>query len=213
MSNAKIPNRRSRWDFGFRHWDFQRKTFGFTLVEVVVMMMIVVTISGVVLVSFTGLHEGVATNRAARELALAIRRMQNVSLAVTQVNTLAGPRTPGAVGMRLETGSPRYTLFADIVRDNKYDAVVVAGQSDAKISEGVLEGGVAITGLSYENEFGRSQTVETAHVIFTAPEAAMTVSDRNGETLGEVLQIVLSRSSGRLAKTVTVRTSGQVSIK
>lgn len=179
------------------------------MVEVVVMLMIITAVSATVLVGFGSTREGAALNRSARELALAIRRAQNMSLAVTQVDTLAGPKVPPAVGVRLAQGGETYFLFADLADNKKYDAddVKIAGADNL-----AFERGVKIKSLTYL-EVSSRRTAAAAQVVFAAPEAAMYIADANGDTLGEVIEIELAGPSGRLIKTVTVRTSGQVSIK
>ena len=177
-------------------------------------MTIMVTISGMVLVSFTGLREGSALNRASRELALAVRRAQNTSLAVTQVDTRAGPKIPSAVGVRLTQGVPVYILFADLTRDNKYDTAVISDDPDARMGDDqMFEGGVKVKALIYQDALNDSRTAPVAHIIFAAPEAAVFIADQDGAALGDTLQIELAAASGNLTKTVTVRTSGQVSIR
>ncbi|MFY9463084.1 MAG: hypothetical protein WAP52_02780 [Candidatus Sungiibacteriota bacterium] len=203
---------------GYRRFDFCALQFafgrGFTMVEVVVMMTIMVTISGMVLVSFTGLHEGSALSRAVRELALAIRKVQNTSLAVTQVNTNAGPKIPSAVGLRLTQGASVYVLFADLTRDNKYDTSVILDDPDARIGDDqIFERGVKVKSLTYTDALNNPATVAVAHIIFAAPEAAVFIGDQDGNTLGDILKIELTAASGNVTKTVTVRTSGQVSIR
>ena len=190
-------------------------TKGFTIIEIVVMLMIMTAVSAVVLVSFTGLHEGAALNRAARELAFAIRRAQNMSFAVTQIGTQAGPVIPPAVGVRLVSGSPNYFLFADIAQDNKYSEEVVGGLIDAKVSSGeqTFEGGIKVGSLTAYDDLGIPHVTPVAHIIFIAPEAAVVLADTDGNSLGEVVEISLVSASGQLKKTIVVRTSGQVSIK
>lgn len=179
------------------------------------MMMIITIISAVVLVSFTGLHEGAAINRSAREMALALRRGQNMSLAVTQIDTNAGPRIPPAVGVRFDAGSSRYFLFADLTPDNSYRPDVVADTGDAKLvgGETTMEGGVSVRSLTVYDTFGTPRTVAAAHVLFLAPEASAVISDAAGASLGDTIRIELASGSGQLTKRITVRTSGQVSIR
>jgi hypothetical protein len=184
------------------------------MVEMVVMMAIIVVISGMVLVGFTGLHEGSALNRAVRELALSIRGVQNTSLAVTQIDTRAGPKIPAAVGIRLMQGSPAYTLFADLTRDNKYDTSVISDEPDARMGDDrMFEGGIKVSSLTYVDALNNPRQVSVAHIIFAAPEASVLVTDQDGAALGDTLVIELQGVSGTLKKTVTVRTSGQISIK
>lgn len=177
---------------------------GFTMIEVVVMLGIVTMISTVVLVSFTGLNEGGAMQRAGRELALAIRRAQNMSLAVTQVETSTGPQIPPAVGIKLDRTNPSgYFLFADMVRDNKYTP------DDAKIGQDeAFPVGVRVSSLT--DSSGASYTF--IHLLFAAPEAVVTITDTNGVSVGDKIDIELSSPSGQKKK-VVMRTSGQVSIK
>lgn len=180
------------------------------MVEMVVILSIVTAISSVVLFSFSGLSEGAALNRSARELALAIRQAQNMSLAVTQIDVGSPPtpQIPPAVGIRLNTAEPNiFFLFADLPSvDNKY-----TGASE-KIpgTQTTFERRVKINRII--DESGASKPL--AHIIFVAPEATLVLTDEAGAaTLGEKINIELSSPSGNLKKTVTVRVSGQVSIK
>lgn len=187
---------------------------GFTMVEVVVMMMIMTIISAVVLVSFTGLHEGAAINRSARELVLALRRAQNMSLAVTQIETLAGPRIPPAVGMRFAENGETYFSFGDFNRDNRYGDELPEDERDVRLAvDAIFEGGVRIEKVVYYDSFGTRQPVPLLYIVFAAPEAAVTIAGADGSSLGDHAEIVLATRSGSLVKTVSVRTSGQISIK
>lgn len=179
---------------------------GYTMIEVVVMLAIVTAISTVVLISFTGLNEGGAVNRSARELALAIRRAQNMSLAVTQVQTSSGPRIPPAVGLKLDRSNPTsYFTFADLVLDNKY---VSAGDAQIGVDE-TFPRGTRINLLT--GPTGSPHTI--VYIMFAAPEAVVTLSDINGASIGDKAEIEIVSASGLYKKRITVRTSGQVGIK
>jgi len=188
---------------------------GFTIIEVAVMLAIITAISAIVLVSFTGLHEGAAINRSAREMALGIRRAQNMSFAIAQVDTQAGPVIPPAIGVRVAVGSPIYFLFADIVQDNKYSDTVQNNRVDAKVNNGeaTFEGGVTVGSLTAYDALMVPHSVSVAHVMFLAPEATVLLTDGAGDSLGDVLEIGLVSASGAARARVVVRTSGQVSIQ
>lgn len=179
---------------------------GFTTIEIVVILAIISVISTLVLVSFTGLNEGGAVNRSARELALALRRAQNMSLAVTQVPTSAGLRNAPAVGLKLDRNNPNsYFLFADLLQDGKYSAA-----DDAKIgADEVFPRGIKINLITG----GSGVSFPVAHIIFAAPEATVTLSDGSGTTIGNVIEVEIITASGLQKKTVTARTSGQISIR
>ena len=208
-----------RGEANFGNWKFRDgKLRGFTIVEMVVVMAVITAISAVVLVNFGGLREGAALTRSARELALSIRRAQNMSLAVTRVDTLVNgelvPAIPPAVGLRLEQDRQSYFLFADMVQDNKYDAELIPDVDDALISDDVLfEQGVRIKALTYRDALEQPRSISVAHVVFVAPEAAVSLTDGDGSSLGDLLEIELALPSGRLVKKIEMRMNGQVSIK
>lgn len=177
------------------------------MVEVVVMISILTAISAIVLFSFTGLNQGAALNRSIRELALALRRAQNMSLAVSQVEVGGALLIPPAIGIQLQDEAQSYLIFGDLPgsRDNKYTSLA------EKIGPDLLfERGVKVESLID----GNNTSHVTVHIIFTAPEAAITLTDVGGGAMGSNdLVITLSPPSGQPKKTVTVRTSGQISIK
>ena len=180
------------------------------MVEMVVMLSIVTAISSVVLFSFTGLNEGAALNRSVRELTLAIRQAQNMSLAVTQleVGSPPTPQIPSAVGVYISTNmADRFFLFADLPTvDFKYSG------SSEKIpgTEKVMERRVIINRII--DESGNSRP--TVHILFTAPEANLTLTNDAGASISsDKIDIELITPSGNLKRIITVRVSGQISIK
>ncbi len=178
---------------------------GFTMIEVVVMLSVITALSVVVLFSFTGLNEGVALNRSSRELALAIRKTQNMSLAIRRVQTPAGPVIPSAVGIQLSTlNAKKFLIFADLARDNRYNPA-----DDVMIEEGTFERTIFIRSLL--NQAGTPQTI--VNIVFQAPEATVVIADRDGSSIGDMLTIELTPTLGGSSKQISVRTSGQVSIK
>ena len=179
---------------------------GFTLIEAVVMLGVITAISSVVLVSFTGLSEGGALNRSARDLALSLRQAQNMALAITQVSTSLGPKIPPATGIKLVQNSTSYFTFADLNLDNKY----TGENEDAKIgSDQNFVRGIKVKSLT--DDTGNARSI--AYIIFAAPEAAVALSDVNGTKVGNQLTIELTSGSGNTTKKIIIGTSGQISIK
>lgn len=187
----------------------ERKGTGFTVIETVVSITILTILSAVTLISFTALNEGGALARSARELALAIRRTQNVSLAVTSIEVGSPPvrEVPPAVGVRLVQNQSTYLLFADRVssRDFKYSG---ASEKVGK-DESFLRAVKVATLTAYP--VGTPVLYSTIHILFSAPEATVFLSDENGISVGDRAEIELATPSGR-KKTIVVRTSGQVSV-
>jgi len=181
---------------------------GFTMIETVVVVAIITAISAQVLFGFTGFNEGAALNRSRRELALAIRRAQNMSLAVTQIMVGDPPTAlvPIAMGLRLAIADPSASfLFADLTpRDNKYTGIgekVLA--SDVRFERNVKINRILDeSGILYP----------VVHILFSSPEAYLTFTDANGGALvANLITIELLTPSGQI-KRVVVRANGQISM-
>lgn len=179
------------------------------MVEVVVMVGIITAISGMVLFSFTGLNEGGALNRSASELALNLRKAQNYSLAVSQLAVGSPPVAvlPPAVGLELTLNRSSYLLFADLdtpaVRDFKYSGV------NEKIGgDEVFLKNVKVSSL--DTPAGQQAKI---NIFFTAPEAFMVITQGDGINVGNKVDIKLESPTTGQTKTITVRTSGQITIK
>lgn len=217
----KFQNRPAR--AGYQN--FAQKRAGFTMAEMVIILSIMTVISAIVLFSFTGLSERGSINRSARELALALRSAQGMSLAVTQVG-VGSPtpvnKIPPAVGIKFVRGTNNYQIFADLnpagsSRDRKYtDSSENIG--DPKI----MEKSVRINALNYRDPLGLARSAGSAHIIFTAPEATIEITDGNGAPLGngEELEVELSPSAAASCeeainpcKRIMIKTSGQINIK
>jgi Tfp pilus assembly protein FimT len=176
---------------------------GYTATELVVVFAIIAFISGMVLISFTGLNENGALNRSAQELALGIRDAQNGALGVRRIASV----TPVAVGVQLNADSSIYFLFADD-GDRVY-----SNPPDSKIGlNKVFPRGITINSLTGFPS-GVATTYSAVHITFVAPESVALLSDGGGSPVGDRLDIELITPSGNATRMVTVRTSGQVSIK
>jgi len=177
---------------------------GFTMFEIVVMLAIITAISVVVIFSFSDLREGININKTAREIALALRQAQNFSLAVRSIDTPLGNTVPRTVGVQIVVGGS-YFIFADLNVNGKFDAL-----TDVKLTDSTPIPGGSI--------FGFEGCVPTPcpsiiNVLFSSPEAAVTLTDNNGADIGDRVQIDLQSFTGLTKRNVSVRTSGQISIQ
>ena len=187
-----------------------RERGGFTVVEGLVMVSIVMIISLIVLVNFRGLGGNVALRRSVQELALDLRRAQGMALAVRRVSTTAGPVIPRVVGVHFTLTSPSgYFSFVDLNLNRIYDA-----GTDAIINESnvVLPGRASISGLNSYDGGGNPVAQSVVTITFAAPDAAMAIYNASG-AIGDSARIELAAPAISLVKSVRVRTSGQVSIE
>ena len=188
------------------------RTAGFSVLELLVAITIITLTSAMTLVSFTGVRDRTAVNRAARDLALAARRVQQLSLSVSAFEAGFSSPTAQMVGISVVSDSSEYTIFLDKNENGIYETGVDTTSTQPGLS-GEFVGGVRIRRIGYIDLIGNPASTLVAHVIFAAPEATMRFTDVSGNNLGEVLDIEIGTTAGIFIRTVTIRISGQISIK
>ncbi|OGZ96892.1 MAG: hypothetical protein A2847_02695 [Candidatus Sungbacteria bacterium RIFCSPHIGHO2_01_FULL_50_25] len=203
--NSKLRNAGRAPD----HFIFEHSA-GYTAVELIIVAGIMVTITAAVLIGFGTLNTNAALNRAARDLGVSLRRAQNMSLAVSGISAI-GNEVPPAVGVQLTTSATSYILFGDRIasEDLRYTSL------SERIETTSFERNVRVSGFE---TVGSSPTPYVPaggilHVLFSAPEADPKITDGDG-TLAppDSITIILEAPNGNVKK-VTVRESGEVSIK
>ena len=186
-----------------------KSRLGFTTVEIVVVIAIMAAVSGMVMFSFSGLNEGASLNRSARDLALSIRKAQNFSLTVRQLlvgSPVPTSTLPPAIGIELTVGQSSYILYADLgtpIGDYKYNGL--SEKIDPSLS---LDKNTRIVSLTTP-----ANSYDKVNIIFTAPEASVVLTDSTGSSIGNSLTITLQAPNTGQTKTVTIRTSGQITLK
>lgn len=185
---------------GFRVF---RAARGFTMVEVVIMLAIIILISSGVLVSFPSTLGTISTQVSAQRLALALRQAQNQALAVRTVEGPDGPVVPKAVGIRIDLASPtNFLSFADMNLNKIYDPL------DIIILETDFEREVRVVEIL--DETGRNQSV--INIVFVTPTADMNIFNE-ADTIGQSAAIGLRSAGGELTRRVLINISGQISIE
>jgi len=187
---------------------------GITAAELLVSISIITIVSAQILVSFTGLNESIALQRSARELALAIRRAQNISLATTQFPGITEPVVAAGVRISRLTGEQnRYFIFIDRAnpsRDNRYSG---AGSGEKlPQTETIFPRGVVVSSFIGCASNPTCTGVDVIHAIFVAPEATAILTDANGTPVGNNIEITLRAPNLQTVK-VIVLTTGQISIR
>lgn len=188
---------------------------GFTTIELVVSLAIITLVSAQVLVSFSGLGQGVTLNRAIQELVGEIRKAQYAAIAVIYAPTSGLPPSP-AVGIRISTvvgATPQVLRFIDRndwpigapqPQDNKYTG------PQEKIGEYALPGKIRINRLIDDQD---NDAYTTMHILFKVPEAEVTLAKDDGTPFpGNRVDIELISTTGA-KKTVTVRITGEINAK
>lgn len=195
-----------------KHTHMQKSLAGFTLVEVIVVVAVVGFISAQIFASFSGLNQASIFKRSAQELSFNIRRAQNMALAVAPVAIGGSLTIPQSVGIRITSSlndddgdgvsdNKEYFFFSDQNANGKYD-----GPGERIEPSIFLPGGMRITSIT-----GSVFANQACHIIFYTPEARVALTQYNGNSVGNFMNVTLTAPSG---DTITVRTlvSGQVSV-
>lgn len=167
-------------------------------------------IGGQVIISFSGLGQGVTLNRAVQELVGEIRKAQYAALAVVYAPQTGLPPSP-AVGLRISIGgTPPVLRFIDrtdcpdCVQNGQYDSAW-----DEKIGEYRFPDNIRINRIL--DDQGNSYTA--THILFQVPEASIRFTRDDGTAFpGNRMDIELTSSTGT-RKTVTVRITGQINAR
>ena len=191
---------------GRASWFYNRIYFysGFTILEMLVSVAIILLISGQVLVSFSNVKEASTLTRAAQELAFNIRRAQNMSVSVVGVGIGGTMQIPNAGGLRLSSmigNNDKYFFFADQNGNGMYDGPLERIEPNI-----LLPGNIRITAITGEAPAGSG-----VHIIFYTPEATLLLSNAAATPIINFLSITLTGPSGGVQR-VRVRISGQVTV-
>jgi type II secretory pathway pseudopilin PulG len=208
---------------GFRISDFHRKSEGFTMVEIVIMLGIIVMVSTVVLVNFPAVTETIFIQRSGQEISGLLRRAQSMSLAVRSArNPQDGSvRSPCGVGVHFTNNSGIATLFGDM--PDLLSGDTTCGSSDrffnpsidATIATFTLERNLKIA-LSTPTRPPGAVPGEL-NVVFMSPDASVSIlGDSIGDDIGQTdarasIKIVTPKLD--LQRIVEISITGQISVK
>lgn len=119
---------------------------GFTLIELMVVISIILILSAMIIPSYRQRAEILSLDRSANKLAQDLRRAQEMATAVREFQ---GIIPPGGYGIYLKRGDNFYILFADCNNNQRYDLIGnFCNGFPEKVEDLFLERKVKITNLS-----------------------------------------------------------------
>ena len=99
---------------------FKKKSAGFTLIELIVVLFIMTLVSSVVLANYGSFRQSTSVLNLANEVALSIRQAQVFGVAVVGEGIGQAAVFP-RYGVRIGYAPGEYSLFHDLDADNAYD--------------------------------------------------------------------------------------------
>ncbi len=189
---------------------------GFSLLEVMIVLGIVTSISALILVSFPAVSQSINLQRSSRAMALALRKAQNMAFAVRPIEVAPGARrTPFSFGVHWNraTMPDTYVIFADFFPsgspNGRYDGG--AGSTDMIVETVRLEPGIAFGNITCMLG-GTDQCGDVLNIVFSVPDAQTQIGNAS-QTVGESAELVLTGRGGLIARKITVRTTGQIQVE
>ena len=169
---------------------------GFTLVELLVVMSIIMTISLLTFANYRLGEKSFSLEQSAAKLGQDFRRMENMALSAKEFN---GNIPRGGYGVYLRTGDSSYILFADCDLNYQYtgSGTPCQGGYGEKLEEVSLDSRLEIASLS---------SGSALNVVFTPPTPLVTISGIADEATATVsIKDIPSRY-----KTVKVNKAGLI---
>lgn len=181
---------------------------GFSLVEFVVTIGIVVTITTIVLVSYQRFGNTTRVNSGAYNIALALRAAQTNSLAAREL-------TPGSgifdvsYGVHFDASTPtQYIYFNDADKDRRYDAGEAINVSS--FTAGSITSLCAT--LTSNGTEKCAPTIQTLDIVFERPDPEAIISTDITLDVYSAAAIQLRAAQGYAERTIYVGPTGQISV-
>lgn len=192
----------------------KNKKEGFSIIELIVTISILVIINTLVFASYPKFRQSVSLRKTSQEIASTIYQAQTYALGVKEFTTSSGEEKFPGYGAHFDISSgptDSFVLFADIPDssgkgNNKYD-----GESENvelfKIQTGDRISEICGTNGLYPD---CSLSLSTADIIFLRPNPVVTLTD--GSNLFSNVGIKIKSSQGQ-EKTINIWLSGQISVE
>jgi type II secretory pathway pseudopilin PulG len=176
----------------------ERKINGFTIIELLVSMFIIIVLSTILVARYRGANPDYTLTQAAQKMVSDIRRAQNMSMNGTEINSTTGYSGYG-IYMKPSDSNTSYKFYADKNGNQKFDSEA----SDQKIGDDIrLPSKVVIDSITF------GSLVNRADIFFLPPNPTTFI---NGSSNGSNdLIITLKEQSTSHTKTVRVTLAGLI---
>lgn len=171
---------------------------GFTLIELVVVISIIVILSSILFLSRTGEEKKLALQRAAYQLSQDLRETQEMAMGAGAVSCVGGETHSFGVYFNTASSLISYYLFADCDKDQSYIQA-----NDQVLRKVNLEKGVQIQSLS-------PSVSNVLNIVFSPPNPITFI---NGREWGEEAVITFSLAGATTQKRVKINSAGRIEIE
>ena len=205
-------------------------TSGFTLIEIIVTVGILVLISSVVIFNYSSFNSNLSASAVTQKIAVAIRQAQTYGLSVKQSGNSGDFNTPYGIYFTLDQPTAYY-IFADKNKNGKYDVGDDCGgvntecvEKGAMIRDASLGYFCSVNTATPPTEVCPVSNIHSAVVLFARPNPDAIIytydslgncsfgTDSSGKcNLLKSVKMAITSTSGAISK-VSVSETGQISI-
>lgn len=178
-----------------------RQKRGFTIIEFIVTISILLIITTAILLKYPNFRQNIFLKRTAQEIALTLRQAQTYGLSTKE--SQPGTNVFSGYGVHFESGSDSFVLFSDTNDNKTYDG---SGEDVQKFK---IQTGDKIADLCVNTTCG----IGKMDIVFyrkTTPPVNIT-ADSVPQAFGSDAGVVIISLHGQ-TKTIRVLASGQISV-
>lgn len=194
----------------------KRAQKGFTLIEMLVVVGIMVVVSGLILANNNRFGGVVLLQNLAYDMALSIRQAQGYGIAVQRFNSSFS----SGYGMHFQIDPPgttqsTYVLFADAIEpaDGEYTCPTPGTANCELVQATTIASGYRISSLCVRPAGGAMQCgASTLDILFKRPEPDAYIRSSLGEDVNESAEIHVQSPRGD-TKVVTIHANGQIAVQ
>jgi prepilin-type N-terminal cleavage/methylation domain-containing protein len=178
---------------------------GFTVVELIVTISILVIVTTLIFANYPKFRENISLKKTAQETALAVRQAQTYGLGVREFQPGTGIFPGYGVHFNI-TSSDSFILFADLDEDNVYDGV------SENVESFKIQTGEKLSGLCANVKTSPPGTCgfNTIDIIFFRPKPLVTIKADGSDFFDAEIKIISPRGQ---IKTIVILSSGQISVE
>ena len=188
---------------------------GFSLIELLVVLGMLVLITTVTLVSHFSFNSSIVLSSLAYDIALSIRQAQVFGLAVREYkdefSAIPNPTFDTGYGVHFDSSTPKsYILFADTDRQLDYDGVTERDEVFT-IGRGNFISEFCATNSVPIEKCSSTGVITYLDIIFDRPDPEAIIKTNLGETYGSA-RIVISSPRGN-ERVIRIFSTGQISVE
>jgi prepilin-type N-terminal cleavage/methylation domain-containing protein len=200
------------------------RTSGFTLVELMVTVTIMLIMTGTVIFNYGQFNESSVMNQVAYDLSLTIRQAQVYGVAAKQgtgslsdsidINTIDSANFKSAYGVHFDTtDNKQFILFIDVDDSGTYNDSAEQLQTYS-FQRGIKIEEICVTGHGGSCGSGNGKTAGVLDITFLRPDPEANFKTSNPVMNGgDSATIYLQNADDNIHKSVVVYPTGQISVQ